>query len=562
MKKLILILLILMWSSWAWGINNGWVEQQSQEIRIAPNVAASNGSTSWGNSAANQTRDFFTNSHAYRIRQNADITKIKVYIAGNSTVLSNLDTFKLKIWRYDGSTWDKIAESENLKSKLSASQLNIITLDTPISVQEGDYYGYTTISNAGGSAYLFNAKSSTSNSTYLISGEEASDLNYNWAGQTSYSYILPIELITNSAPNFIAVGDSIIAGHPGHYSFIEATSTTSLTNNAWYWMNNTRSAIYQNMGIGSNTSTLLLARFTNDVIDLKPNYVIILIGVNDLINSVSKTTYINNMTSILDLCQTNSIKPIVIKILPWSNGTAVQMQIRDDWMSDLETLVLSYDSTLWLDLDFYIGQNRVTGDTGNLWDINPAYSADGIHLNAAGYQAMGEAIEDLLVDTVISTDNQIITNTISYNQSQVGIYIKSGISGTYVLNNNFLNKHNGIVINSGTIIKNNVFEDCIIDISEDGGTATASNNYASIDSNPFFVNATSNDFRLKSNSPLINQGVVVDGIGDIWAYDNYTNALIQVYDDTNNLRMNGWGDGVDIGAYTFPAPDTGQHIMK
>ena len=151
------------------------------------------------------------------------------------------------------------------------------------------------------------------------------------------------------------------------------------------------------MGIGSQTSTQILARFGTDVVNLKPNMAVVLIGVTDIINGgISKATFISNATSMLDSCSTHNIIPVFGKATPWTDGTTEEMQAMDSWMAELEALVNSYKGSVWCDFDNAIGQFRVGGDAGNLWDINPSYDADGIHLNSAGYAAMAVVIHEAI----------------------------------------------------------------------------------------------------------------------------------------------------------------------
>jgi hypothetical protein len=91
-----------------------------------------------------------------------------------------------------------------------------------------------------------------------------------------------------------------------------------------------------------------------------------------------------------------------------------------------------------------------------------------------------------------------------------------------------------------------------------GGTGRAG--VSDIYADPLFVDAPNGDYRLFSNSPVINQGAVIDGLGDLYAYDNYTGALVQVYDDDTNTLMNGGVDGVSIGAYEPPVWMYGRNI--
>ena len=198
------------------------------------------------------------------------------------------------------------------------------------------------------------------------------------------------------APLAVGIGDSIIAGHPAHNTYLEAVRTvdTAIPNQIMYQLNQINSDyVYQNMGIGGDDSSETLTRFTKDCINLKPKLALINPSVNDISGGViSKATFLSNYTTMLDACVTNNIVPVVFKMMPWTSGSNANMQKRDDWMADLQALTATYSNSVWVDFDVTIGKFRTGGDVGNLWDIQTAYNADGVHLNLAGYTAAAALI--------------------------------------------------------------------------------------------------------------------------------------------------------------------------
>jgi lysophospholipase L1-like esterase len=150
------------------------------------------------------------------------------------------------------------------------------------------------------------------------------------------------------------------------------------------------------MGIGSETTANILARFKADVIDLKPKIVIIEAGVNDIATSVTQTTFISNYNKMLDSCAVHGIRAIICHIMPWTNGTNAQMQKRDKWNASLDSLSALHAGTICINFDTPLGQFRVGGDAGNLWDIKTAYDSDGVHFTLAGYTKIAEVIKPRL----------------------------------------------------------------------------------------------------------------------------------------------------------------------
>ena len=117
---------------------------------------------------------------------------------------------------------------------------------------------------------------------------------------------------------------------------------------------------------------------------------------NDISTGTPQATFESAWESMLDKCVANDIIPVVISMFPWTNGSTVQMQTRDTFKAALETICDDYQTSIHIDFDDLIGEFRVGGDVDNLWDIQAAYDADGVHLNKAGYTAVAERIRKYL----------------------------------------------------------------------------------------------------------------------------------------------------------------------
>lgn len=361
-------------------------------VKVAPYpVSPTAGAGNWHGTTG--TRELITLGHAYRVQQTGTITQVRFYWVTTTSVTG----FYVTVWRKRASnSYDRVAHSANLLSSIANATFNTISVSLP--VQEGDFIGHRIDQANSATNRTFALTSQANVSTWLVNAQVTANRAYAWESQTQASgSVFPIEC-SMKAPTAALIGDSIIAGHPDHYSFIEATDTTSPGTPISYYLKS-RFPSLQNMGIGGQTTTQIAARFATDVVALKPRYVVIDGGVNDLAQSGTQATFLANWTTILDLCRANSIRPIILKLMPWSNGTNTQMQNRDAWRTALSSLVTtSYPDLLTLggvqvDLDSVLGQNRVGGTGGNLWDIQATYSAgDGVHFNAAGHQAIATAI--------------------------------------------------------------------------------------------------------------------------------------------------------------------------
>jgi len=112
------------------------------------------------------------------------------------------------------------------------------------------------------------------------------------------------------SPIAVFIGDSIIAGHPANCSFIDPYGANCTGTNL---ASDDRGSIWHfnrlyvsDMGIGSQTTTVIAARFTSDAVNLNPNIVVIEGGVNDLVGgSITESTFLANWTNMLASAQAN-----------------------------------------------------------------------------------------------------------------------------------------------------------------------------------------------------------------------------------------------------------------
>ncbi len=145
-----------------------------------------------------------------------------------------------------------------------------------------------------------------------------------------------------------------------------------------------------NRGIGGQITGEMLGRFKADVIDLKPQAVLILAGTNDLARGVNILAIENNFSMMADLADKNNIKPIFASVLPVSdyhkdqNPAWEQTRVRppllikalNDWLKSL------CSQRGYTYLDYY---SAMVDQAGQL----PADLADdGLHPNAKGYRIM------------------------------------------------------------------------------------------------------------------------------------------------------------------------------
>jgi lysophospholipase L1-like esterase len=138
-----------------------------------------------------------------------------------------------------------------------------------------------------------------------------------------------------------------------------------------------------NKGVNGDLTSNMLLRFKRDVINLKPNYVIILGGTNDIGWNFPVDEIFDNLKKMFEITMDNNIKPIgctIPSILGWDEGIPPRLKLnkmlkrfcRDKGIPCTDLFAKTCDPK-----------------TGRL---RSDYSIDGLHLNASGYRKIAETI--------------------------------------------------------------------------------------------------------------------------------------------------------------------------
>ena len=152
---------------------------------------------------------------------------------------------------------------------------------------------------------------------------------------------------------------------------------------------------YINRGIGGQTTPQMLIRFKPDVVDLKPEIVVILAGTNDIAGNTGPSNakmITDNIFSMAEIAKAYQMKVVLSSILPvyeydWARETkdppstiqAVNEALKQ-YASDHELIYLDYFSSM---VDERQG-------------LNSDYTSDGVHPNESGYILMSSLVEEVL----------------------------------------------------------------------------------------------------------------------------------------------------------------------
>lgn len=162
----------------------------------------------------------------------------------------------------------------------------------------------------------------------------------------------------------------------------------------WISQTHIEEVVLSNAGINGDTTSGMLARFSRDVIDQKPDYVLITGCINDFIVGSSLDIPKNNYMAMAHHAAAHMITPIVGIAPGFASG-----QIREDWaaFTDFKKVAENHLTLrLWLHafastfhfpiFDFYAGFESYKAHNSLLTD-DELY-LDGIHLTASGHKAI------------------------------------------------------------------------------------------------------------------------------------------------------------------------------
>jgi len=157
-----------------------------------------------------------------------------------------------------------------------------------------------------------------------------------------------------------------------------------------------------NKGVNGDTSFGVLTRSFQDIIALKPNICIVLIGTNDLLMNRSVENTLDNIKTLVKEMVENDILPVVAfppKILPslakekWCE--TIDYQKVNDNLLKLRNLLLAFCSkNSYKAIDLYEAFSSIS--EGNSYN----YYLDGVHLNTRGHEIMYNLIVKVITECI------------------------------------------------------------------------------------------------------------------------------------------------------------------
>jgi lysophospholipase L1-like esterase len=184
----------------------------------------------------------------------------------------------------------------------------------------------------------------------------------------------------------VGLGDSTTAGTPGFLSPLEAPPNGSgnpESQYAYWMMNRHPDWTVLNRGINGQRTDEILARFDRDVVREKPDWVIILAGVNDVYQGNPIELIKDNLVALYRKSLSAGIRTVACTILPYNTASNHECaRIRE-----LNEFIHGAASRFEL---VFCDTNRAVADP-----IHPdrlRNSPDGHHPDASGYQSIATAL--------------------------------------------------------------------------------------------------------------------------------------------------------------------------
>lgn len=183
-----------------------------------------------------------------------------------------------------------------------------------------------------------------------------------------------------ATPLVTAIGDSITAGanthapNPTIYAGVDNYNSNYPKHISDYLKaNGVKNYFVVNKGVNSDTTTGMLNRFTNDILNTGCKYVLIHGGINDYSSDNTALT-IGNKKQMADTAISNSIQPLIIGVLPtYTSNVAHSYSI-----SLHEAEMIGYKNYVYADV-----WESLEGATNNVADTTKI--ADTLHPNLEGY---------------------------------------------------------------------------------------------------------------------------------------------------------------------------------
>ena len=157
-------------------------------------------------------------------------------------------------------------------------------------------------------------------------------------------------------------------------------------------------------GKGGQTSSLMLLRFRQDVIELHPKVVVINAGINDIAEKTGEYDPVftmDNIKSMAELADMNGIKVILVSLLPCKGHGWEPIKDVPEKIDELNERIKIYADEKGY---YYLDLNTPMRDSEN--GMINSYSLDGLHPNEEGYKKIMEPLVKKIIDNILNKNDK------------------------------------------------------------------------------------------------------------------------------------------------------------
>lgn len=194
---------------------------------------------------------------------------------------------------------------------------------------------------------------------------------------------------------FVFLGDSITAGYqqgpgnlpPRYYPFtnmLESTIRMKLKKRGAE-----KDVAIENMGMDGDSTSGMVNRFAMSVVPEKPEYVVIMGGLNDLFTRVPSDDVYRNLVQLTQMSKEIGAEPIVLSTTPVAG--AVDFNEKIEALNDKLAGYCAENGLRFIDLF-----SELLGDGV----LAKEFSNDGVHISDKGYKKIISILAPLLLDLV------------------------------------------------------------------------------------------------------------------------------------------------------------------
>jgi lysophospholipase L1-like esterase len=194
---------------------------------------------------------------------------------------------------------------------------------------------------------------------------------------------------------FVFLGDSITAGYqqgpgdlpPRYYPFtnmLESTIRMKLKERGAE-----KDVAIENRGMDGDSTSGMVNRFAMSVAPEKPEYVVIMGGLNDLFTRVPDDDVFRNLVQLTQMSREIGAEPIVLSTTPVAGAVDFNEGIKA--LNDRLMGYCAGNGVRFIDIFSQLSDSEVLAES---------YSNDGVHLSDRGYKKIISILAPLLLDLV------------------------------------------------------------------------------------------------------------------------------------------------------------------